>query len=377
VRKGIVACVVPFTTLVGGYALLYGLQTGHFELGNSTRAYQAFEQGQGMAFEESYGTKAYYVEGEIEARKLFGTAAENHYSVFAAIRRNPAAYIRRTLHLAIHAVQDTTYVYGQYFGLLCFAFAVRGVIELARRKSLMLLATLVLWSGYAILYVLLCYQSSHLLMPFLTVFSLASIGISAMALNANNWKERYLWSAGLLALAVVAAAKCTTPHMVGATLAVLLGLWIVWLVADRYRDVANTLALAGFLLLSVALLVRFGFPYPKTRVLGSAPDEKAALYLSQHFKRDTPVGAWAPGNVWLANMSYVQMSGELRYMNSPQNLADWMARNHVEAIYADHKLRDYESDVWGLIQSQIGKHLEVAFTDEQAEVQVLIPVAGR
>ena len=374
VRKGIVACVVPFTALVGGYVLLYGLRTGHFELGNSKRAYQAFEQGQGMAFVKSYGN---YVEGEIEARKLFGTAEENHYSVFTAIRRNPAAYIRRTLHVAVHAVQDMTYVYGQYFGLLCFAFAVRGVIELARRKSFMLLATLLLWSGYAILYVLLCYQPSHLLMPFLTVFSLASVGVSAMSLNADGWRERYLWSAGLLALAAVAAAKCTTPNMLGATLAVLLGLWIVWLVADRYRDVVNTMAVAGLLLLSVALLVRFVFPYPKTRVLGSAPDEEAALYLRQHFKRDTPVGAWAPGNVWLANMSYVQMSGELRYMKSAQDLADWMARNEVEAIYADRKLRECEADVWGLIQSQIGKRLEVAFTDEQAEVQVLVPAAGR
>ena len=373
VRKGIVACVVPFTALVGGYVLLYGLQTGHFESGNSKRAYQAFEQGQGMAFVVGGN----YVGGEIEARKLYGTAEENHYSVFAAIRRNPAAYIRRIPRVAIHAVQDTTYVYGQYFGLLCFAFAVRGVIELARRKAFILLTTLLLWSGYAILYVLLCYQPSHLLMPFLTVFSLASVGVSAMSLNTNGWRERYLWSAGLLALAAVAAAKCTTPNMLGATLAVLLGLWIVWLVADRYRDVANTMALAGLLLLSVALLVRFGFPYPKTRILGAAPDEAAALYLRQHFKRDTPVGAWAPGNVWLANMSYVQMSGELRYMKSAQDLADWMAHNDVEAIYADRKLRECEVDVWDLIHSQIGKRLAVAFSDEQAEVQVLVPSVGR
>jgi hypothetical protein len=377
VKKGIVACVVPFAVLVGGYVLLYALQTGHFDLGNSVRSYQAFEQGQGMAYVESYGAKAFYVEGELEARKLFGTAEENHYSILKAIRRNPAAYVRRILHLAMHAVQDTIYIYGQYFGLLCFAFATRGVIELVRRKSFMLLTTLVLWSGYAILYVLLCYQTSHLLMPFLTVFSLASIGVSAMLLNADGRRERYLWSAGLLVLAAAAAAKCSTPNMLGATLAVLLGLWLVWLVADRYRYVASRIALAGLLLLSVALLVRFGFPYAKTRALGNAPDEKAALYLSEHFKPNTPVGAWAPGNVWLAKMSHVPMSGELRYMKSAQDLADWMARNDVEAIYADRKLRDFEADVWGVIHGQIGKTLDVAFSDEQAEVQVLVPSSGR
>jgi hypothetical protein len=377
VKKEIVACLLPFTALVGGYVLLYGLWTGHFDLGNSVRSYQAFEQGQGMAYVESYGTKAFYVEGELEARKLYGTAEENHYSILTAIRRNPAAYVRRTLHLAMHAVQDANYMYGQYFGLLCFVFAARGIIELVRRKSFLLLTTLLLWSGYAILYVLLCYQVSHLLMPFLTVFSLASLGVSAMLLNTDGWRERYLWSAGLLVLAVAAAAKCSTPNMLGATLSVVLGLWIVWLVADRYRHIANATALAGLLLLSVALLIRFGFPYEKTRALGSPPDEKAALYLSQHFKPNTPVGAWAPGNVWLARMTHVPMSGQLRYMKSPQDLADWMTHNDVQAIYADRKLRDYEADVWGLIQSQVGKQLNVVFSDEQAEVQVLVPAAGR
>jgi hypothetical protein len=371
--KGIVACTVPFTVLVGGYILLYGLQTGRFETGNSRRSYQAFEQGQAMSFVVAGD----YVQGEIEARKLFGTGEENHYSVLAAIRRNPVAYIHRLPHVAMHIVQDGIYEYGRYFGLLCFAFAVRGIIELVRRKLFMLLATLLLWSGYAVLYVLLCYQTPHLLMPFLTVFSLASVGVSAMLLNADGSKERYLWSAGLLVLAVGAAAKCATPNLLGATLAVLLGLWLVWLVADRYRDVANSAALAGLLLFSVALVLRFAFPYSKTRVLGSGTDEKAALYLRQHFKPNTPIASWGPGNVWLANMTYVQMSGVLRDMKSPQDLADWITHKDVEAIYVDRKLREWEPDVWGLVQSQIGKSLEVAFTDKEPEVQVLVPAAAR
>ena len=375
--RGLVACTVPFTALVGGYVLLYGLRTGHFELGNSERAYLAFEQGQGMAFAESYGTKAYYVEGQFDAQKLFGTAEENHHSVFAAICRNPAAYIRRTFHLAKRALGDAAYMYGQYFGLLCFAFAGRGLVDLVRRRSFMILATLLLWSGYAVLYALLCYQPSHLLLPYLTVFSLVSVGTSALSVNLDNRRERYLWSAGLLALAVIAAVKCTTPNLLAVTLVVLLGLWIIWLVADRYRGEDNTKVIACLLLLSVALLVGYGFPYSKTRTLGTGPDEQAAIYMREHFKPDARVGAWAPGNVWLANMSHVPMSGDLRSVKSAQNLADWMASNDVEAIYADRRLREFEPDLWGLIRNQIGKSLNVAFTDERAEVQVLVPAAKR
>ena len=373
-RKGLVAYVIPFTMLVGGYVFLYGLRTGHYELGNKARSYLAFEQGQGMAYVELYATKAHYVEGGLEAQRLYGTAEENHYSVITAIRRNPSAYIRRTVHLAKHAVQDTAYEYGQYFGLLCFAFALRGVLELVRRKSFMLLATLLLSSGYGVLYVLLCYQSTHLLMPFLTLFTLAAVGVSAMLLNSEGQRERYLWTTILLAIAAIAAVKCTTPNMLGATLAILLGLWIVWLVADFYHGVGNRVVVAHLLLLLVALLVRFEFPYAKTRVLGSAPDEQAALFLRDHFKPDTHVGAWAPGTIWLAKMSHVEMGGALRSMKSGQDLADWMGSNDVAAIYVDQSLRQYESDLWGLVRDQIGKELKVAFTDDQNEVELLVPV---
>ncbi len=373
VKKGLTACLVPFAVLVGGYVLLYGLRTGDFKLGTAERSYLTFEMGHGMAFAEVYGTKQYYVEGQIEARRLFGTPEENHFSILTAIRHNPAAYARRILPMTKHAIIDGIASYGWYFGLLCFAFAARGVVDLIKRRSFALLATLLLWPAYCILYVLLCYQPSHLLMPFLSVFTLAAIGISAFSLNLASKRERYLWSGGLLALAIAAAGRGTLPNgPLTATLIILLGLWLIWLIADQFRGLPNMRAIGCLVLLSVGLICRFGLPQAEARSLGASADERAVLYLSTHFERGTRIAAWGPGKIWNAKMDYVTMGPDLRYFKSSQDVPEWMALKRVEAIYSDNDLRRYEPIVWDSLQKQIGNSLSVAFDGGDGAVQILV-----
>jgi hypothetical protein len=373
IRKGLTACLVPFTILVGGYMLLHGLYTGDFNSGNAKRSYIAFEQGHGMAFAESYGTKQFYVEGQLDARRLFGTPEENHYSVLTAIRRNPTAYLQRIPPLAKQAIKDAFSGYEWYFGLFCFAFAARGLIDLVKRKSFVLLATLLLWPAYCVLYVLLNSQPSHLLMPFLSVFSLASVGISAFSVNLDNRRERYLWSACFLALAIAAAGRCRFPNgPLAETLVMLLGLWLIWFVTDRYGSTQNMRVTSCLILLSVGLMVKPGIPHSEARVLGSAADGQAILYLAAHLQPGARIAAWGPGKIWNAKMEPVTMERDLRYMKSAQEVSDWMSRERIEAIYVDDNLREFEPAVWDAIQKQIGKSLEVAFNGGEGVVQILI-----
>lgn len=381
VGKGLTACLVPFTALVGGYIILYGLCTGDFRSGSAKRSYIAFEQGQGMAFPDSHGTKQFYVEGQLDARRLFGTPEENHYSVLTAIRRNPAAYLQRIPRLAKQFIKDAVSGYGWYFGALCFAFAARGVIDLIKRRSFMPLATLVLWPAYCVLYVLLNSQPSHVLIPFLPVFALASVGISAFLVNLDTRRERYLWSAVFLALAIAALGRCTVPNgPLAATLIILLGFALIWLVMDRYRGVPTRRTIGCFILLSLGLTLRFAIPNSGARMLGSDPDEQATLYLRTHFASGTRIGAWGPGKIWSAKMDPVTMTRDLRYMKSAQDLSEWMARERVEAIYVDDFLREFEPALWDIIQKQIGDGLAVAFESGERAVQILVrtpqPVAG-
>jgi hypothetical protein len=373
VRKGLMACLIPFTVLVGGYILLYGLCTGNFKPGITERSYYTFEQGHGMAFAESYGTKQFYVEGQLDARRIFGTPEENHFSVLTAIRRNPKAYLQRILPLARHAMKDVFADYAWYFGLVCFAFAARGIIDLVKRKSFMLLAILLLWAAYCVLYVLLCFQPAHLLIPFLSLFSLASIGISAFSGNLSSKRERYLWSAGLLVLAIAAAARGIVPNgPLTAILILFLGLWLIWLLTDRLRGGQTMRIIACLMLLSLGLIFRYGIPQAKARSLGSSADEQAVAYLSTHFEREARIAAWGPGNVWNARMNHVEMARDLRSLKSAQDVLEWMTRERVEAIYVDDYLRKFEPEAWETLQKQIGNGLSVAFDSGEGAVQILV-----
>ncbi len=376
-RKGLTASLVPFTVLVGGYLLLYGLCTRDFNLGVAQRGYYTFEQGHGMAFKETYGTRQFYVEGEFDARRLFGTPEENHFSVLTAIRRNPLAYLKRILPLTRHVMKDVFADYSWYFGLLGFAFAARGIFDLIQRKSFMLLATLLLWPAYSILYVLLCYQPAHLLMPFLSVFTLASIGTCAFLRNLTNKQEHYFWSAGLFVLALIATRRGIISNgPLTATLVILLGFWLVWLTANRYLQVASIKAIASLLLLSIGLTVRFGLPEMKAFLPGSNIDEQAVTYLSTHFERGARIGAWAPGKIWDARLDPVTMTRDLRYWKSTQDASEWIARKKIRAIYVDKDLREFEPDVLSILQNQIGSSLSVALDVGHGAVQILVPTSS-
>jgi hypothetical protein len=98
--------------------------------------------------------------------------------------------------------------------------------------------------------------------------------------------------------------------------------------------------------------------------------------MRERLKPGAHVGAWAPGNVWIANMECVPMARDLRYMKSGEDLREWMTREKVEAIYVDRALRECEPSLWNLIREQIGKTLAVAFTDEQGAVRVLVPTGS-
>jgi hypothetical protein len=146
----------------------------------------------------------------------------------------------------------------------------------------------------------------------------------------------------------------------------------VWLVTDRYTHIQNRRAIGWLLLLSVALILRFGLQPSYVRVLGSSSAEKAALYLTEHFRPDTHVGAWGPATIWAAKMTFVRMAGVLRYMESASDLWEWMARERVEAIYVDEDLRMFEPAVWDTLQRQIGSGLTVTFDGGDGSVQILV-----
>jgi hypothetical protein len=362
VLKHAVFALVPFFVLVGGYMGVESMRTEGVTLRTAQRSYTAFEQGHGIAFASSYGTLNAFVEGQKDARRLFGTPEENNYSVLRAIRRNPPAYFRRIPRLAYAAFVNLVQNYHWHFAVFCFAFAARGILALLLGRSYLLLATLLVWPASSLLHVLILFHGPHLLIPFVNVFALAAIGVTAAARNLDNPLERRGWVTALLALTALGVAAYRGPNdLLLAPLMLLGALWLAWLAAQRVRHDASARMHAAYLvLLAAALFVRFGVVHAAVPTPGSSPDEQATKWMRDHFPTGTRIGSYAPGAIFAANMEPVT-NFDFGSVTNPDMFWAWMARERIQAIYVDSALRTLEPVAWQTIRSQIGHGLDVVF----------------
>jgi hypothetical protein len=335
-----------------------------------------FEQGHGQAYRDLYSGRNSYVEGQIDARRLFGTPEQNHYSILAAIRHNPTAYVRRVPRLAKFAAEDSLDIYGgPLLGSWFFLMAIGGCIELVRKKQFLLLCILLFWPSYLLLHILLVFQSTHFLFPFPIIFCLASIVVASFVAGTTGCGaiERCLWSALLLGFIGIGIVQNQPSLLKWWVIVFLIIVWILWILVHRNRIPEVIMALAFVFLCSVTLAAREGYHSPRIRKLGTTPEEKAALFLHSRLRHGSAVAAYAPILPWTAGMNYVGMyKSVLPDMQSAYDLNRWMENNKLQAIYADHDLREFEPFIWRLVEIQIGKNLKVAFTSDDGNTQILL-----
>jgi len=363
----LMACLLPFIALVGGYLLLYQLRTGTFTLGTLHRSYVAFKQGQGVAYPHLYPEGNLFFEGQIEARRLYGTPAENDYSILNAIRRNPSAFVQRIWQVMKNLPRQLLSIYGGGVSALLFLCALRGVIALYRRKARLLLGILLGWTIFLGVYFLTFFRPGYLLLPFFVPFALAALGITAALANFGNRRERAFWFTAMFLFAII-AIPTKEPLLLRAGLAAGVGYAIVWVLKSRYPDLMERNLAAFLLLLGVAFAIGRNIPAPEFRVLGSAPDERAVLFMQRQLPLGARVASYAPGPVFTARMSYVPLNFELRDLTSDE-FGQWMTKQGLKAIYVDDRLRNNEPWIWANIQEFIGQSLEVVF--DSPTVQVL------
>lgn len=368
----VAASLLPFATLVGGYLLGYGFLMGDFSLGTQERTYLAFEQGQGVAFEHLYQGNA-FVDGQEEARRLFGTPEENGHSVVTAIRRNPTAYLQRVVQIVKKAPKQALAAYGGGTGLILWLLATRGVIGLSRGNA-PLVAILLAWLAHLLIYLVTFIRPGYLLLPLFVVFSLAAVGLDRLLSDLHSQKARFLWSITLLVLALLGATT-RQPVLVSASLVFLLGFWTLAVTTGFVQDERLSRVVGSLVVLCLALAVGGNFPLPVFRTLGAGPQEEAVFFLREHLPPGSPVGAYAPRDPTAAKMAYVSMMLDLRSLRSDQELAAWITKQELVAIYVDKELRDYEPSLWARVQKLIGTKLTIAFTSSNGEVQVLRPLA--
>ncbi len=369
----LLSSTVPFAAILSLYLFLNFLGTGKFEILKSGYLYMAFEQGQGLAYQGNYTGRNFYVEGMLDARRLFGTREQNGNSIIAAIRQNPLAYLERIPRLAKSARWYAIDVYGGFLGIVFFLLAVRGAIELIQKKQVVLLGIFLGWSSYLILYILLVFQAEHFLFPFLVVFSLASIGLTSVVAAFDNRWERTIWIAVLVGL--IAYDMAGQPSkLVFEALVLLLSLWVVWINMRNSPNREAGAAVSVVLIFCLMLIINervFSWRIPH-RLEVMSPEESAVLFMEKHLKPKTRVAAYAPRDPRAADMTYVTMvRSNIPDMVSDQDLREWMTKNKVKAIYLDGNLKSSQPETWTLVERSIGKSLETAFTSEDGKIRLL------
>lgn len=371
--RSLIASVVPFLVLVGGYVLFYGMVTGDFRLGTLERTYGNFESGHQTILVSSGGINR-TIEARLEARRVFGTPEENQYSVFKAIRRNPGVYLQR-LEVALKSIpRQLLGVYGKRFSTVLFLLALRGIFELVRKKEFHLLAILCLWPTHlATGMIITLFRDGHLAFPFYIVFGLAAIGLTAVLVWFEDWRERVFWTLVLLGLTIYGFVdnKLAITYNAAVFLA---ALWIIYAareIRSGKRQMITPLAL--MILFAGGLILRGGFPSPKIRTLGIDAREQALVTLVETLQPGDVVATGSPGMVWAAKMTSLTLaSTDVPLHRSPENFLDWMISEGTKAVFVDESLFYENPRVWELIAPHIKVGLQRIYVGDDGDVQILL-----
>ncbi len=363
--------ITPFILIVGGYVLLYGLQTGDFALGTAERTYDNFEAGQIAVYSGEEGLNA-AVDARREAQRLFGTAEENDYSVVKAILRNPPAYFERVKRVSFELPAQIIKAYsGKWVVLLAF-WAVWGVVILFHKREWSLVALLFLWiTPFLSGFVITIFRTGHLLFPSLVVLSFAAIGLSDYAARCLEKKVYFFGLAAMLLLLLLGIITSEPVVIYAARLSVaaMLLIWLGSMVMPRLSR-WNTFPLLLFLAVGIIL----HGPYPgfgKTQ--GELPpEEQALLTMVERLPKAARVLAGSPGVVYAANMTYMGLaSTDVPIFTSAGEFNQWLAAQDVAAVYIDETMTVDNQAYWILLQ-HLASGYEVAYHNPSGDIQVWI-----
>ncbi len=369
--KFFLSALPPFVLIVGGYLLVFGLVAGEFVFGTTERTYVAFQQGHMFVY-------APFGECEHELGCLndavdviFGTPAENDYSIFKAIRRNPTAYFERVIEIIKQLPQKLYYAYGLKTGYLMIILALRGVVALIRQKEFGLLALILAWPSYLLVYFLTFFREGYLMSIFFLIFSLGAIGITSIVKNLDNRPERLTWTA-LLMLVILVGIRSQRFWLYFGALILFVGIWLVYLVGRERNQHQHLAAIALMIFLGLGLILRGRFSTFEIREIRKYPEEQALLTLQEHLEPGSQVVSGAPGSMWAARMTYVSIYDAKFNVVSGEQIHAQMVDEGVAAIFVDHYLSKDNRHKWELIESQIGDGFERVYAGREGSIQVLL-----
>jgi hypothetical protein len=365
--RSVIAILVPFIVLVGGFVLTFGAVTGDFNTGLSDRTYNNFESGQEWIYSQT-GIYTATISARLEAREAFGTPKENNNSVIRAILRNPTVYWDRLKRMGSVFSYFAIKAYGNKFMLIFLWLSIRGLVELVRKKYIPLVVMCLLWflpwgAGFLNTF----FREGYLIMPFFVIFTLSSIGLTAIISHLDKRSEQIALALSALAVLLLGGLVRNTSMLFRnglfiAGLGLVFLLWRAKILSENWRS-------AGlWIVLAMALVIRGGYPSPVLPVYGQNDIERSVYALQDHFNPDSHVLAGAPANVWAARMQYYGINSyDIPDFADAQEFYDWLKIQDIRAIYVDAHFPDFYR---GYVNELDGELLTEIYTTPERDILI-------
>ncbi len=352
----------PALAVLMVYLVLFRWSTGTADLGFQGKAYDSFETNQSVT------TAGDVPAGKAEARRLYGTAEENHNSVFRAIMRNPVAFALRLWASAKTLPDYYLSFFQNQLGPALLLLAFWGIVRLFKAGRLDALAVLALWStepltSIAFLPLHLVPQVSYIILV------LGAVGAGAMVWPTSStmhWLHLGSWA--VLALFGLLDAKLA---LMVAGLLVLLAMALVDLYNAASAPSSARPAVLLLLLLSVGVILRTPFRFPNYTSVGTTSEEQAIRYLESHVPPNSLVMTPYPGPALAARMSDISPGDVPASARSAEAFLPWVHSKGIAAIYLDHQFKRSEA-VYDVVDSLAGTGLRVAFETADGRIRVLV-----
>jgi len=208
------------------------------------------------------------------------------------------------------------------------------------------------------------------LLSHFVLIVLGGIGLNYIISPDLRAKERILWLIPLVALSIYSILDNKPAFLVVGfiILAALLVIWLVYSIMPKthWRNVVGLL-----IAFSAGLILHDHYPFPNPWSVGESAGERAVHFLQDNLPYGAPLAAPDPLPAVASNMSLVDLLS-LPDGESTETLQSWIDQNGIKALYITTGFINSYPEKWNLIETSIGKVVEIAFIGDPGSIQVLM-----
>jgi hypothetical protein len=212
----------------------------------------------------------------------------------------------------------------------------------------------------------------YLRMPFVVVFSLASIGLIQMLKNIHSKIEPVIWSVVSITIAAVSWFAGIPAVYYGASL-FLAGYIVVYLLNNVWKKGLPVFNLSLVLLLVFGVIIYGNLPGVKKYALGESPAEQSVKFLHDQYPENTAVLSASPLPIFMARHDLYNLnSTDIPDFSDSETFLNWVTAQDISLIYIDSLM---PPEFYGYAMDLLEKgRLERVFEIDQGNYQVLAVV---